>query len=308
MRILVLGAGATGGFFGGRAFAIGRDVTFLVREARRARLDRDGLRIESKGRTESLRVPAVTSAELRGPYDAVVLSCKAYDLDAAIAAIRPAVGENTLVLPLLNGMRHLDGLDRIFGLERVLGGTCHISVSLDTDGTIRHLSPFASLTLGARTPGQRDAAAAIHGQFEGAGFDARLSDDVIAAMWEKWILLATLAGSTCLMRASIGEIVATGAGPGFITDMIDECAHIAAAGGYPAPGKVLDTIRKVLTDPASRMSASMRRDVEAGHRVEADHILGDLIARGEAAGVEAPLLHLAYAQLEAYQQRIAVAA
>lgn len=302
---MILGAGATGGFFGGNLAAAGRDVSFLVRPARLDRLKRDGIKIESGGACETVPVRAIAAAEIAEPFDVVIISAKAYDLNAAIAAIAPAVGVSTLIIPLLNGMRHLDALDTAFGREHVLGGTCHISVTLGPDGAIRHLSPFASLTLGARSPSQRDAAAVIHNELQCGRFDARNAEDVIAAMWEKWVLLATLAGTTCLMRASIGEIVATGAGANFISRMLDECAAVASACGYPGESRALQKARTVLTDPDSQMSASMRRDVEAGHRVEADHILGDLVQRGEAVGVATPLLRLVYTQLEAYQRRLA---
>ena len=189
MRILILGAGATGGYFGGLLAKAGVDVTFLVRPKRREQLARDGLKIESPLGNFSTPVTAITQDELKGPFDVVILSAKAYGLAASIEAIRPAVGEATLVLPVLNGMKHLDDLDAAFGRARVLGGTCHISVVLEDDGRIRHMSPFASLTQGARVPEQQESAARLHKELSRGGFEARHSDDVIGAMWEKWVLL-----------------------------------------------------------------------------------------------------------------------
>ncbi len=305
MRFLFLGAGATGGFFGGKLAATGADVTFLVRPKRKADLERDGLRIANAHDADTIPVRALVQDEVSEPYDVVVLSAKAYDLADAIETIRPAVGANSLVLPLLNGMRHLDRLDGAFGRARVLGGTCHISVALEADGTIRHLSPFASMTQGPRVDTQRIQSAAIHGELTRGRFDARHAENVIAAMWEKWVLLATLAGTTCLMRASIGEIVATSAGAAFISAMLDECEAVAAATGYPTRPEALAATRGVLTNPASDIAASMLRDIQAGRRVEADHIVGDLVQRGETLGVAMPLLKLAYAHLEAYQNRFA---
>lgn len=307
MKFLVLGAGATGGFFGGKLAHAGGDVAFLVRSKRKDQLDRGGLKISSADGELTTPVKAIVREELSGPYDVVLLTAKAYDLADAIETIRPAVGPRSQVLPVLNGMRHLDDLDAAFGKERVLGGTCHISASLDHDGTIRQLSPFASITQGAREASQQAASEEIHRQFERGGFEARHAEDVIAAMWEKWVLLATLAGSTCLMRASIGEIVATNAGAGFISAMIDECDRVAQAMGYPTRSSVLAATRGILTDPTSAMSGSMRRDMEAGRRVEADHIVGGLAARGRSANVATPLLDVAYAHLQAYQNRLATA-
>lgn len=303
MRILILGAGATGGYFGSLLANAGADVTFLVRPNRREQIARDGVRIESREGNVATAVKAITQDEITAPFDAVILSSKAYDLAGAIETVRPAVGEKTLIVPLLNGMRHLDDLDIAFGKSRVLGGTCHISVVLEPDGRIRHLSPFASLTIGPRLSAQEEDAKRLHGELARGGFDARYSDNVIGAMWEKWILLATLAGSTCLMRASIGEIVHVG-GKQFISSMLDECCAVAKASGYPPRPAAESGARATLTDPKSNISASMRRDIERGNRIEADHIVGDLIRRGHELGAQTPMLELAYIHLQAYQNQL----
>src|SRR5688572_19463643 len=137
MRFLVVGAGATGGYFGGRLLEVGRDVTFLVRPARAERLAAAGLVITSPaGDVAVLPPPTVLAANLRTPFDVVILACKAYDLEGAIASFAPAVGPNTAVVPLLNGMRHLDALDARFGADRVLGGSCFISAKLDRKSVV----------------------------------------------------------------------------------------------------------------------------------------------------------------------------
>jgi 2-dehydropantoate 2-reductase len=304
MRILILGAGATGGYFGGRLAQAGVDVTFLVRPRRREQLARDGIKIESPGGDVATPVTAVTRDEITGTFDAIILSAKAYDLAPSIEAIRPAVGETTLVLPLLNGLRHLDDLDAAFGNARVLGGTCHISAVLEDDGRIRHLGPFASLTQGPRIPEQQEGSAELHDELSRGGFEARRSDDVIGAMWEKWVLLATLAGSTCLIRASIGEIVRADTGALLISNMLDECCAVAAASGHAPRSVAMSIVRPTLTDPQSNISASMLRDIQRGGKIEADHIIGDLVRRGRDHGVPTPLLEIAYVHLQAYQNRI----
>jgi 2-dehydropantoate 2-reductase len=304
MKLLILGAGATGGYFGGRLARAGVDVTFLVRAPRAEMLARHGLKIDSSTGNFTTPVKTVTSSDLVQPYDAIILSCKAYDLATAIEAIRPAVGPDTLILPLLNGLKHLDALDAAFGKDRVLGGTCHISVTLSGDGTVLHLSPFDALTFGPRAAAQSAGCVRLNAELARGGFELRQSDDVVSAMWEKWVLLATLAGMTCLMRANIGEIVATDAGEAQISAMLDECCAIAAANGHKPRASVVFMTRATLTDPASAMSASMLRDLQHGSRIEADHIIGDLIARAPAKGVTAPLLRTAYSHLQAYQNRL----
>ena len=307
MQILILGAGATGGYFGALMAKAGADVTFLVRPNRRDQLKRDGLAIKSHLGDVTTPVTAITRDEISKTFDAVILSSKAYGLADAIDTIRPAVGPTTLILPLLNGMRHLDDLDHAFGVEHVLGGTCHISVVLDADGTIRHLSPFGSLTQGPRTAGQRQGAERLQTELERGGFDARYSGDIIGTMWEKWFFLATLAGATCLMRATVGEIVRTGEGEHLITSMLDECAAVAAACCHAPQAAAQENARATLTDPQSNISASMLRDIQRGAEIESDHIVGDLIRRGREKGVATPLLDVAYVHLQAYQNRVSAA-
>lgn len=302
MKLLFLGAGATGGYFGGRLAKAGVDVTFLVRPKRRDQIARDGLKIESPLGNLTTPVKALTREEISGSYDAIIVSAKAYDLDGAIDAIRPAVGERSLVLPLLNGMKHLDALDAAFGPACVLGGLTHISVTLTEDGTIRQFGQLSTLTLGARFAEQKPAAAKLHETLS-KGIEAPYAEDIIAAMWEKWFFLATFASATCLMRAPVGYIVGAPRGAEFMDKLLDECIAIATANGYPPQAAAIDFARAFLTDPASTLSASMLRDIHRGGQIEADQIVGDMIRRGHEKAVATPLLDTAYLHLLAYQNQ-----
>ena len=244
----------------------------------------------------------MTEDRLAAPFDLVLLSCKAYDLDGAMASFAKAVGPRTAILPLLNGMRHLDVLAARFGADRLLGGLCVISATLDADGDIVHLNDLHSLTFG-ELDGKRSARIeAIASTLSGAGYEARLSDTIRQEMWEKWIFIASAAGITCLMRAAIGDIVAAGAA-NLATGLLDECAAVAAAEGFPPRSPFLERIRATLSyAPGSLMTASMLRDIESGKRVEAEAILGDLLRR--AARPDDPsLLRVAYAHVKAYEAR-----
>ncbi|MBU6494307.1 2-dehydropantoate 2-reductase [Pandoraea sp.] len=303
MRILILGAGGTGGYFGGRLAQAGADVTFLVRPGRAAELAAHGLVIRS-ARGDMQMPVRYTTAEGLAPFDLVLLSCKAYDLDSAIEAIAPAVGPDTTVLPILNGLRHYDRLDAAFGRDRVLGGLCLISVVKGPEGEIRHLSDFHTLVFG-----ERDAQApagrcrAIAECFAAANFDTRQSDEVMQDVWEKYVFLTALAASTCLMRASIGAIIATDEGRWIMETIYAECEAVARAGGYAMREAARKAALKTLTAPGSPMTASMLRDLEAGYRIEGEHIVGDMIRRGQLAGVEMPVLRVAWCHLQAYLVR-----
>jgi len=303
MRILVVGAGAIGGYFGGRLLEFGRDVTFLVRPRRGAELAMKGLVIRSRFGDATLPAPpTVTAAELREPFDLILLSCKAYDLVAAAESFAPAVGANTAILPLLNGMGHLDLLAARFGGGRVLGGLCIISVTLDGEGRILHLNDSHVVSFGERDG--RDGSGrveAIAAEFEGTHCEARRSNNIMQEMWEKWVLIATTAGINCLMRAPIGDIVAAGA-DNLGLALLDECCAIAAWQGYEVAESARQRIHSLLTGPGSMFAASMLRDIERGAPIEANHIIGDLLRRGEAERVY-PLLRIAEAHLNTYQAR-----
>lgn len=307
MRILVVGAGATGGYFGGRLAEAGREVTFLVRARRAAQLAAGGLVIKSVHGDFTLPAPrTVLSEDIAAPFDLILLSCKAYDLDSAIDAIAPAVGPGSAILPLLNGMRHLDVLDARFGRQRVLGGQCIIAATLDERGTIVHLNDAHSLTFGEREGGMSDRVRAIAEAMAGARFDARPSEQATQEMWEKWTALATLAASTCLMRAAIGDILAAPAGESLISGLLAECAAIAQANGHAPRATFIEKMRATLLQQGSTLTASMLRDVERNGPTEADHIIGDLLARhpeAVASGSASSLLRLAYCHLKAYEAR-----
>lgn len=303
MRILVLGAGATGGYFGGRLAAAGADVTFLVRPRRAAQLAEHGLVIRSPAGDWTGKVATVTAPDLAPGYDLVLLACKAYDLDDAIAAIRPAVADETGVLPILNGMRQLDRLDAAFGTARVLGGSCQIGVTLTPEGEVRHMGRFAVLSFGPRQDGQRDLCARLAAAAKGAAFEARNSPHIAQDMWEKFVMITTNAGMTTLMRAAIGDIAGTRYGPKLMTATLAECAAVAEAAGHGLDPRMLAGLRGWLTEKGSTFSSSMLRDTERRGKIEADHIVGDMLARAEAARVDASMLRIIYAHLEAYQAR-----
>jgi 2-dehydropantoate 2-reductase len=300
MRILVVGAGAVGGYFGGRLLEAGRDVTFLVRARRAAELAKNGLTIRSRfGDFHRLAPPIVLQEGLAAPFDLLLLSCKAYDLDGAMASFGKAVGPGTAILPLLNGMSHLDRLAECFGAERVLGGQCVISATLGADGAIVHLNDLHALSFGELDGSRSRRIETIASTLLNAGFDARLSDEIRQEMWEKWVFIATAAGITCLMRATVGDYVAAGAAD-LATGLLTECASIAAAEGFPLREPALERARAALTGAGSPLKASMLRDIEGGKPVEGDQILGDLLRRAGQPDRHS-LLRIAALHVKAYE-------
>jgi 2-dehydropantoate 2-reductase len=281
MKMLVVGAGATGGYFGGRLAQAGRDVTFLVRPARAASLRETGLRIVSPLGDFAVTPVVVTADEIDQPYDVVLLTVKAFGLEAAMADFAAAVGSQTMILPVLNGMRHMDVLAEKFGAAAVIGGACKVATTLDGEGRIVQLTKMHDITYGEVSGEKTARIVALEAMLTDAVFEQRLSGEIMLDMWEKWILLASLGGINALMRGTIGQVRAAAGGEAFALAFIDECAAVAADSGT---------------------TSSMYRDLTAGLPVEAEQIVGDLVARAEAKGVATPLLAAAWTNLDVYQR------
>lgn len=307
MRVLILGAGAMGGYYGGRLIEAkaGADVTFLVREGRKAQLADKGLQIDSAACGNfSTPVHAITGAELGAeePFDVVLFTCKAYDLDSAVEAIAPAVASGTVVLPVLNGMSHMDLLNARFGKDRVWGGVAKIAAQLLPDGTIKHLNDWRAIVFGEQSGELSPRVTAFAKAFGATGVQAEPVADIIHAMWEKAVHLTTVAAMTSLMRASIGEIV-RGGGAGLMTEALETNIAIAEKEGFPPSAKFREDYRRMMTDPAIPYGASMLRDIERGGQIESDHIVGFMRDKAKKHGIPARLLDISYVHLKAYEQR-----
>jgi 2-dehydropantoate 2-reductase len=307
MKTLVLGAGAVGGYFGARLIESGADVTFLVRPARAQRLKADGLLVKSPVGDARLQVQILAPDDPGRPFDLILLACKAYDLDPAIEAIRAHMAAGAgLVLPLLNGMAHIDLLRDRFGHDRVLGGTCGIFATLGPVGEILHLEKVARLSFGrfrdqverGVLAGEADGAEAL---FARARFTSMRQEPIEQGLWDKWVMLAPMAAGTVLMRGAVGEILKARDGESVLLDLQAELIAIASAAGYPPSNAQIELARSFLIKPGSPAKASLLRDVERGGQTEGVHVIGDLLRRAEGFGLATPLLRLANAHLETYE-------
>ena len=301
MRALVVGAGSVGGYFGGRLAAAGRDVTFLVRPSRAAQLA-GKLTISSRGQETVVPIKSITAGEAAGEFDVILLAVKAYQLEDAIEDFAAYVTEATMILPVLNGMRHMDALRSRFGAARVLGGVARIATTLDERGRILEQANFHDLAYGEWS-GERSSRIVALDQFmRGAGFDARLSTDIEREMWEKWAMLASLGAITCLMDGDIGQVARAPGGIDFVRALFAEVSAVIADAWRPLSDAFKSQVLSFLTDTASSLTSSMYRDMKGGLRIEADQIVGDLVSRAAATGVAAPLLSTVLARLKVYEQ------
>jgi 2-dehydropantoate 2-reductase len=302
MRILVVGAGSTGGYFGGRLAQAGRDVTFLVRPARAERLRANGLQIVSPHGDVTLAPRLVTAGNIAGAFDVVLVTVKAFALGPAIDDMAPAVGPDTMILPVLNGMKHVDVLTSRFGDKAVIGGVCKIATVVD-QGRIVQLTKLQDLAYGELDGSVSARLKEVDRSMQVAGFDARLSTTIMREMWEKWVLLAAMGGINCLMRGSIGEIAAAPGGTDFVLSFLEEIVSVVGAAGHSMSEEFAAGARALLTAKGSPQTSSMYRDLEKGNEIEADQIVGDLLVRGRQAGMATPLLAAAYTHLSIYRAR-----
>ncbi len=299
MKILILGAGAVGGYWGARLTQAGIDVTFLLREKRAEKVRSEGLVVKSPKGDAVVPVKVVTKGGDGGPYDVVILACKAYDLASAMDAIAPAVGKGTTVVPMLNGHAHFTALDVKFGRAQVAGGLARIAGMLGPNGEILH-SGSSGVSFGERdgVP-PRASLLALDAACKTAGIDGGLNQD----LWDKWIMLSSIASMSSAMRGNVGDIMETEDGPAIMTEIFEECFKVAAAAGHAPSEKVRAGSLAMLTTKGSKSVASILGDIEKGGAVESLQVVGDMLSRARKAGIAAPNLRFAYAHLQAYEAR-----
>lgn len=295
MRVLIAGAGATGGAFGTRLQEAGREVTYLVRPHRAAALRDHGLTFDAPDGKRTNPVRVMTASEVSEPFDIVIVAVKSHGFPAVIDDIAPAVGHDTFIIPFLNGMAHIDQLQARYG-DRVLGGLVKIVATVRGDEIVQ-MTPLATMTLGplGDRPGNFDAVLDV---MRVQGIELVESHDVVGALWAKWAFIAAAGVVSCLFRGSVGDVIEAG-GLGYITRAIDEMEAVAAAAGHPVSAGAHGQSVGLLTEPGSAFTSSLYRDAAAGNPTETEHILGDYALRAAAFGIDTPLLDLTLVQLRA---------
>jgi 2-dehydropantoate 2-reductase len=305
MRVLVVGAGAVGGFFGARLAEDGREVTFLVRARRAQVLRQHGLRLRrDTGELVTLTPRLAVVGEPLERQDLILLAVKAYDLEAAMHDFAPAVSAQTVIVPLLNGLRHLDVLDHRFGRSAVIGGTCMVSTTVEPDGTIAQLADRQSLLYGERDGTATPRLQAVHETLSAPGLHTTLSGEIMQDLWDKWVGVAALGAANGLLRGAVGEVVAQPGGAALAEQLFEECAVIAALNGHRPRPSFRARMLPRLTEAGSAFTSSMYRDLLAGGRLEVDHLLGDLLARTNGVELEVPLLRSAFVALSMAHGRV----
>ena len=297
MKILILGAGAVGGFFGAHLIKSGANVSFLVREKRKDKLKKSGINIFSINGEFKVN-PKLLDKNVSGQhFDVIILTNKSYDLIEAIREIKPYVN-TTAIIPLLNGMAHYDILDKEFGKEKIFGGTAYISTVINDDGSIQQITSRASIKFGPRTPKNIYIAKDFYEICKETEFDCDFSDNIELDLWRKYVLIGATATSTVLFQKPLGEINSTTYGKSLIKKIHEQCRNIVLSKGYDIGIEAQDYNLKLITDKGSLLKASMLRDFESGKQTECEHILGYLIELAKKNKVQCDLIKAAHTRIQ----------
>ncbi len=297
MKILILGAGAIGGFFGAHLMKSGANVSFLVREKRKDKLKKSGINILSNNSKFKVNPKLLEKNLSSYHFDLIILTNKSYDLIEAIREIKPYVN-TTVIIPLLNGMAHYDILDKEFGKERIFGGTAYISTAMDNYGSIQQVTSRASIKFGPRTQKYINIANDFYEICKETEFECDFSDHIELDLWRKYVLIGATAASTVLFQKTIGEINATTYGKSLITKIHEECRNIVLSKGYDIGIEAKNYNLKLITDKGSLLKASMLRDFESGKKTECEHILGYLIELAKRNNVQCDLIKAAHTRIQ----------
>ncbi|HEY2011694.1 MAG TPA: 2-dehydropantoate 2-reductase [Rhizomicrobium sp.] len=297
--MLVVGAGSVGGYFGGRLIQAGRDVTFLVRPARAAQL-RTGLVIIDTHAKDVIPVKAIVAGDVGGRFDFIFLAVKSFQLSGTLEDIAPYLTDETAILPVLNGMSHMDVLRERFGADRILGGAARVATSLDDNGIVWDNGSFHDLVYGEWDGSQSRRINALDLFMQTKDFTARLSSAIEREMWEKWAQLACIGAITSLLGGDTATISRTPHGIETIERMALEVLHAVDMAWQPLPDSFRAQLLYCLTDTAVARTSSLYRDMKADRQLETSEIIGDMVYRAMDSRVPVPLLTAALAKLEVY--------
>ncbi|MCU7947591.1 MAG: ketopantoate reductase family protein [Candidatus Thiodiazotropha sp. (ex Cardiolucina cf. quadrata)] len=301
MRVLILGAGGIGCYLGCRLDTVDCDTTFLVREIRVKELETKGISLYSELGDVHIKPKIVTEESVAGQFDIIILSCKAYDLNSAIKSVRPHLDEETVVIPFLNGVAHLELLDAELGHDRIAGGVAHLAVTQKKVGVIQHLNNIHKFTVGSRHDSQKHKIEQLSSSWSKANLDFSISNYIEQDIWDKFVFLSTLAGATCTMRSSIGTILETSYGENYIVGLLNECINVAEANSHEPNEHQLTSYRSQLTEKGSTYTASMLRDIRNNSKIEGEHVIGDMVKRAIKQEITIPFLEIAYSHIQAYE-------
>ncbi|HYX63626.1 MAG TPA: 2-dehydropantoate 2-reductase [Burkholderiales bacterium] len=300
MKIAAIGAGGVGGYFGARLQQAGHDVAFIARGRHLAAIRKNGLTVESPLGNAKLAVKVYERPEEIGPVDVVMFAVKLWDTSAAAESIRPLLAGGGVVIPFQNGVESVDALRKVFGERPVMGGSAYIASRISAPGVIEHIGQMCRLQFGPLLPDQQPAAEKFLAACKQAGINAEMAEDVIRAIWEKFVFLVAVSSATAASRAPLGVVRADPDLRGLFEQAMRETWTVGRARGVKLADDFIPTRMKALDSLPYEMKASMAHDLEAGGKLEAPWLCGAVARMARELGLEAPVNATVYAALKPY--------
>ncbi len=302
MKICIVGAGAVGGYFGGRMAEAGLDVTFLVRENRARQLAGSGLVIKSPLGDFTLPDPKLEADSQKiSACDLVILAVKNYQLEGAMAQLGPWVKLGAKVLPLLNGVEHFDLLAKEFGPENILGGMCQIISTLDAAGLILHTSQLQNITFGALHPSQAEFCLQLEQELKRTTLKVALSSDIKLNIWLKYTFITAYSGVTTASRLSIDQIIKHKATKQVYVRALQEMSNLAKANGVSLPDNFVQQNLAGVESYSSGSTSSMHQDFRKGLPLEVESLQGAAVRLGDKFKIEVPTVRTLYGLIKPYE-------
>lgn len=300
MKILIMGAGGVGGYFGARLAQAGNDVVFIARGKHLEAIQENGLKVRSSLGDATLQVKAMHDPGKAGEVDVVLFCVKLWDTEGAAEQIRPAVGPRTLVIPFQNGVESIDRLKKILPAAAVMGGSAYIGTRIGAPGVIEHTGTMARIRFGVLLPAQRPAAERFLEACRKSGIAAELVEDIVSVNWEKFVFLVAMSSATAVARASIGTVRADPDLRWLFEEAMRETFRLARARGAKLPEDFVDKQLAFAQTLPAEMRASLLHDLESGAKLEAPWLCGAVARMSAEAGLDAPVNRAVYAALKPF--------
>jgi 2-dehydropantoate 2-reductase len=299
MKFAIFGTGGVGGYFGGKLAQAGEDVTFIARGRHLSVIQQAGLSVESIGGDFLVNPAQATDSPLSlGAVDVVILAIKAWQLDEVVNQMKPLIGENTLIVPLLNGIEHMEILVNAFGREHVLGGLCRISAFIADAGRIKHVGIDPFITFGELSGGKSERASKLYDVFKNvAGVTAQVSDNIELAMWEKYLFICSVSGVGAVTRQPIGGFRSIPESRAMFRRALEEVVLVANARGIDLNEKSVQSVMDRIDQIQPNVMASMQKDIMEGRPSELESQTGALVRMARALAVSVPTHEFIYASL-----------
>lgn len=299
MRIAVVGAGGTGGYFGGLLARAEEDVTFIARGAHLEALRARGLTVESRlSGTFTLPVKAIDTSSEVGPVDLILFCVKTYDTDTAAESIRPLIRPDTMLLSLQNGIDNDERIARTAGHTSGIGAVAYVVSAIKAPGVVAQTAGPGKIILGELSGGASARTERLHDVLQRAGIAAEVHPDIRVAIWQKFLFICAFSGVTAVTRLPIGTILADPVTHALFRGTSEEVEAVVRAGGIDLPADCVEQAMTTAAEPWGR--GSLYYDLAVGRRLELESLNGEVVRRGREHGIETPLNFAIYAALRPY--------